>query len=98
MSHLGAFATDKAGMAAAVPFDARVVGVWEGTTSKALGGYRQRIEFHNDPRQKGIVEVDQFPRQHVTMSIGMLGRMCILRRGCSVFQSHKDGGLQWLWF
>ena len=70
MSHLGAFATDKAGMAAAVPFDARIVGVWEGTTSKALGAYRQRIEFHNELRQKGIAGMDRFPGQHVAVSIG----------------------------
>ena len=49
MSHLGAFATEKVPFqVGAVPFDARIVGVWEGNTSKALGGYRQRIEFHND--------------------------------------------------
>jgi len=49
MSHLGAFAAEKTpGQVGSVPFDARVVGVWEGNTSKALGGYRQRIEFHND--------------------------------------------------
>lgn len=49
MSHLGAFATEKVPFqVGAVPFDARIVGVWEGNTSKALGGYRQRIEFQND--------------------------------------------------
>ena len=46
MSHLGAFAAEK--VAPLQAFDARIAGVWEGTTSKALGGYRQRIEFHND--------------------------------------------------
>ena len=49
MSHLGAFADEKIpGQVGSVPFDARIVGVWEGNTSKALGGYRQRIEFHNE--------------------------------------------------
>lgn len=50
MSHLGAFADEKTPFQmGAVPFDARIVGAWEGSTSKALGGYRQRIEFHHDP-------------------------------------------------
>ena len=53
MSHLGAFAAEKTpGQVGSVPFDARVVGVWEGNTSKALGGYRQRIEFHNETWQR----------------------------------------------
>ncbi|CAK9076405.1 unnamed protein product [Durusdinium trenchii] len=50
MSHLGAFADMKRD--AKTPFsggfDARIAGVWQGKTSKALGGYDQRIEFHND--------------------------------------------------
>lgn len=54
MSHLGAFATEKVPFqVGAVPFDARIVGVWEGNTSKALGGYRQRIEFQNDTWHHG---------------------------------------------
>lgn len=53
MSHLGAFAAEKTpGQVGSVPFDARIVGVWEGNTSKALGGYRQRIEFHNETWQR----------------------------------------------
>ena len=64
MSHLGAFAAEKtAGQVGSVPFDARIVGVWEGNTSKALGGYRQRIEFHNEtwqrfPPRKLLVGID----------------------------------------
>ena len=53
MSHLGAFAAEKTpGQVGSVPFDARIVGVWEGNTSKALGGYRQRIEFHHEAWQR----------------------------------------------
>ena len=64
MSHLGAFAAEKtAGQVGSVPFDARIVGVWEGNTSTALGGYRQRIEFHNEtwqrfPPRKLLVGID----------------------------------------
>ncbi|CAK8995015.1 unnamed protein product [Durusdinium trenchii] len=46
MSHLGAFAAEKTPFQA--PFDARIAGTWEGTTSEKLGSYDQRIEFHND--------------------------------------------------
>ena len=58
MSHLGAFAAEKtAGQVGSVSFDARIVGVWEGNTSKALGGYRQRIEFHNETWQSVCIDV-----------------------------------------
>jgi len=46
MSHLAAFAKQEA--FARKAFDARIVGTWEGTVSKALGGYHQRIEFSHD--------------------------------------------------
>lgn len=42
MSHLGAFVPEVGA------FDARICGKWEGTTSEALGGYRQIIEFEPD--------------------------------------------------
>ncbi|CAE7552764.1 unnamed protein product, partial [Symbiodinium microadriaticum] len=49
MSHLAAFTKqDNFGRFSQAAFDARVVGVWEGTVNKALGGYRQRIEFSHD--------------------------------------------------
>lgn len=35
MSHLGAFAAEKTPFQA--PFDARIAGTWEGTTSEKLG-------------------------------------------------------------
>ena len=56
MSHLGAFAQVAVG---AVAFDARVVGVWEGNVAKALGGYRQRIEFLNDCLHANITVMGQ---------------------------------------
>ena len=48
LSHLGAFVQgfDELGQLGA--FDARICGLWEGTTSEELGGYLQRIEFSND--------------------------------------------------
>jgi len=46
MSHLGAFIQPK--VVGAVAFDARIVGTWEGSVAKSLGGYHQRIEFQND--------------------------------------------------
>jgi len=62
MSHLGAFATEKVPFqVGAVPFDARIVGVWEGNTSKALGGYRQRIEFQNDTWHERILSERKGP-------------------------------------
>lgn len=42
MSHLGAFVPEVGA------FDARICGTWEGTTSEALGGYHQIIEFAPD--------------------------------------------------
>ncbi|CAE7345830.1 unnamed protein product [Symbiodinium sp. CCMP2456] len=49
MSHLAAFTKqDNFGRFSQAAFDARIVGVWEGTVNKALGGYRQRIEFSHD--------------------------------------------------
>ena len=42
MSHLGAFVPQVSS------FDARICGTWEGTTSEALGGYVQTIEFQTD--------------------------------------------------
>ena len=56
MSHLGAFAQAAVG---AVAFDARIVGVWEGNVAKALGGYRQRIEFLNDCLHANITVMGQ---------------------------------------
>ena len=47
MSHLGAFVHfDELGQMGG--FDARICGLWEGTTSEELGGYMQRIEFDTD--------------------------------------------------
>mmetsp|Transcript_43374 Transcript_43374/g.101230 ORF Transcript_43374/g.101230 Transcript_43374/m.101230 type:complete len:767 (-) Transcript_43374:126-2426(-) len=49
MSHLAAFTKqDNFGRFSQAAFDVRIVGVWEGTVNKALGGYRQRIEFSHD--------------------------------------------------
>ncbi|CAE7253419.1 unnamed protein product [Symbiodinium pilosum] len=48
MSHLAAFAKQELGNFGKAAFDARIVGTWEGTVNKALGGYRQRIEFSHD--------------------------------------------------
>ncbi|CAJ1450288.1 unnamed protein product [Effrenium voratum] len=59
MSHLGAFAKTEERGVGNVAFDARIVGVWEGTTSKALGGYAQRIEFHNDCLHASITVMGQ---------------------------------------
>ena len=58
MSHLGAFAQHKVAVGA-VAFDARIVGVWEGNVAKALGGYRQRIEFLNDCLHANITVMGQ---------------------------------------
>jgi len=57
MSHLGAF-MEKAALGT-VAFDARIVGAWEGTTSKALGAYSQRIEFQNDCIHASITVMGQ---------------------------------------
>ncbi|CAJ1404835.1 unnamed protein product [Effrenium voratum] len=57
MSHLGAF-MEKAALGT-VAFDARIVGAWEGTTSKALGAYSQRIEFQNDCIHASITVIGQ---------------------------------------
>ena len=58
MSHLGAFAQHKVAVGA-VAFDARIVGTWEGSVAKALGGYRQRIEFQNDCLHANITVMGQ---------------------------------------
>ncbi|CAE7841529.1 unnamed protein product, partial [Symbiodinium sp. KB8] len=58
MSHLGAFAQQQAAVGA-VAFDARIVGVWEGNVAKALGGYRQRIEFLNDCLHANVTVMGQ---------------------------------------
>ncbi|CAK9060266.1 unnamed protein product, partial [Durusdinium trenchii] len=52
MSHLGAFADNAAPLSCG--FDARIAGIWEGKTSKELGGYDQRIQFHNDAQAKSM--------------------------------------------
>lgn len=66
LSHLGAMAEHEATIFnGKIAVDARIAGVWEGKTSKELGGYMQRIEFKNDcltaevggvhvPRRPGI--------------------------------------------
>ena len=46
MSHLGAIAEHE--VATQVAMDARLAGIWEGSTSQELGAYKQRIEFKND--------------------------------------------------
>eukprot|EP00438_Fugacium_kawagutii_P032503 Skav233903 [mRNA] locus=scaffold435:359154:370649:+ [translate_table: standard] len=49
LSHLGAMAEQEATIFnGKIAVDARIAGVWEGKTSKELGGYMQRIEFKND--------------------------------------------------
>ena len=58
MSHLGAFAQQPVAVGA-VAFDARIVGVWEGNVAKALGGYRQRIEFLNDCLHANVTVMGQ---------------------------------------
>ncbi|CAE7397901.1 unnamed protein product [Symbiodinium sp. CCMP2456] len=58
MSHLGAFAQHQVAVGA-VAFDARIVGVWEGNVAKALGGYRQRIEFLNDCLHANVTVMGQ---------------------------------------
>mmetsp|Transcript_147103 Transcript_147103/g.208614 ORF Transcript_147103/g.208614 Transcript_147103/m.208614 type:complete len:352 (+) Transcript_147103:2-1057(+) len=58
MSHLGAFAQQQVAVGA-VAFDARIVGVWEGNVAKALGGYRQRIEFLNDCLHANVTVMGQ---------------------------------------
>jgi len=45
MSHLGAIAEYEKQQ---VAMDARLAGIWEGSTSQELGAYKQRIEFKND--------------------------------------------------
>ena len=45
MSHLGAIAEYEKQQ---VAMDARLAGIWEGSTSQELGAYQQRIEFKND--------------------------------------------------
>ena len=45
MSHLGAIAEHEKQQ---VAMDARLAGIWEGSTSQELGAYKQRIEFKND--------------------------------------------------
>lgn len=73
LSHLGAMAEQEAAfLKGKVAMDARLVGTWEGSTSKELGGYQQRIEFKNDCLNAEVTVMGQTLPAHISMNCSVV--------------------------